>query len=175
MQVLDVAEKLFRIDTIASWALRLCLAYNYTSEWVAERPKEDEWGTLYGACDKLLEQGFIRRIIRASYAGIYVDEYQDCSVGQHNLVLKLARDLPCRVLGDPLQGIFDFEGQNPIDWVRDVEGNFERLGILRVPHRWINADAGELGEWLRRAREQLEEGQPVDLGRQDRSRFRLGS
>ena len=164
MQVLGVAEKLFRIDTIASWALRLCLAYSHTSEWVTERPEGDEWGTLYVACDRLIEQGFIRRIVRASYAGIYVDEYQDCSVEQHNLVLKLARDLPCRVLGDPLQGIFDFEGQNPIDWVRDVGGNFEQLGILRVPHRWINADAGELGEWLRRAREQLEEGRPIDLG-----------
>lgn len=165
MQLIGVGEKLYRIDTIASWALRLCLSYSATSGWTEDRPANGaRWNALYHACGALLDQDFIRRILRASYAGIYVDEYQDCSVGQHTVILKIARDLPCRVLGDPLQGIFDFEDQVPVDWVRDVEGNFERLGTLEIPHRWVRAGAPELGDWLRGVRAQLERGQPVDLG-----------
>ena len=114
MRVLGVSEKSYRIDTIASWALRLSLSYSGTSGWEIDRPDDNEqWGALYEACARLLDHEFIRRIVRASYDGLYVDEYQDCSIAQHGIVLKLARDLPSRVLGDPLQGIFDFGGQNP--------------------------------------------------------------
>jgi hypothetical protein len=37
-----------------------------------------------------------------------VDEYQDCSLDQHELICLLSEILPCRILGDPLQGIFSF-------------------------------------------------------------------
>lgn len=164
MHLRGVSDRLYRIDTIASWALRLSLSYSATSGWTEERPANSErWNALYAACGALLDQEFIQRIVRASYAGFYVDEYQDCSVAQHNIVLKIARDLPCRILGDPLQGIFDFEGEHPVDWARDVEGHFERLGTLEIPHRWDRAGAPELGEWLQGVRSLLEQGQPVDL------------
>ena len=110
-----------------------------------------------------LDHEFIRRIVRASYDGVYVDEYQDCSVAQHGIVVKLARDLPSRVLGDPLQGIFDFGGQNPVNWPRDVEANFVCLGVLDVPHRWIQVGADGLGAWLDNIRQCLEQGQPINL------------
>ena len=164
MRVLGVSDKFYRIDTIASWALRLSLSYSGTSGWEIERPDDNEqWGALYEACTRLLDHEFTRRIVRASYDGLYVDEYQDCSIGQHGIVLKLARDLPSRVLGDPLQGIFDFGGQNPVDWARDVEANFVCLGVLNVPHRWIQAGTDDLGGWLNDVRQYLEQGQPINL------------
>lgn len=164
MRTLGVSDKLYRIDTIASWALRLSLSYSGTSGWDDERPADNErWSALYEACSRLLDQAFVRRIVRASYDGLYVDEYQDCSIAQHGIVLKLARDLPSRILGDPLQGIFDFDGQNPVDWARDVEGTFQCLGVLEVPHRWIQAGAGDLGTWLQNVRARLEQGEPIDL------------
>ena len=163
MRELRVPSGACRIDTIASWALRLCLSYAGASGWAVRRPEGDQWARLYDACRALLDEEFVRRIIRASYGGLYVDEYQDCSVAQHRLVLGLARDLPCRVLGDPLQAIFDFEEAGPVDWDSEVLGNFERLGELEVPHRWIQAGRPALGVWLRRARSALEERQPVDL------------
>jgi DNA helicase-2/ATP-dependent DNA helicase PcrA len=100
--------------------------------------------------------------VRASYAGLYVDEYQDCSSAQHDLLLKLARDLPCRLLGDPLQGIFDFDGQ-PVDWERDVYPTFECLGQMETPHRWVRAGTPAIGSWLRTVRHQLEQRRPLDL------------
>lgn len=164
MRTLGISDRLYRIDTIASWVLRLSLSYSGTSGWSDERPVNNErWSALYEAGSKLLDYAFVRRILRASYDGLYVDEYQDCSITQHGIILKLARDLPSRILGDPLQGIFDFDGQNQVDWARDVEGHFQRLGALEVPHRWINAGAGDLGTWLQNVRARLEQGLPIDL------------
>lgn len=164
MRELGVCDRAFRVDTIASWALRLSLSYPATSGWTIERPAADQWSQLYQACSLLLDSGFIRRILRASYAGLYVDEYQDCSAAQHELVLKLARDLPCRLLGDPLQGIFDFNGQS-VDWERDVYAAFESLGQLVTPHRWNRAGTPAIGSWLGAVRRQLEQGQLIDLTR----------
>ncbi len=159
MCALGVSDSLYHIDTIASWSLRICLSYSQTSGLQEERPANNQqWSALYEVCTRLLDQAFVRRLVRASYDGLYVDEYQDCSVAQHGVVLKLARDLPSRILGDPLQGIFDFDGQNPVDWTRDVEGGFERLGVLDTPHRWIQAGADGLGRWLREVRTNLEQG-----------------
>jgi hypothetical protein len=163
MRQLDVRYGACHVDTIASWALRLCLSYGLSSGWNTERPDRRQWVQLYRACSDLLEIPFIRRILRASYDGLYVDEYQDCSAPQHQLVLKLARDLPCRILGDPLQAIFDFDDSSAVDWRIDVETNFEPLGGLEIPHRWIRAGRPGLGAWLQRTRRALENGQPIDL------------
>lgn len=164
MRELRVFEKCYHIDTIASWSLRLSLSYSSTSGWNIERPPSDfEWNRLYETCCQLLDEAFIRRLLRASYAGVFVDEYQDCSVSQHRIVLRLARDLPCRVLGDPLQSIFDFNGQETVSWAPDVESTFELLGELNVPHRWRRAGAPALGDWLWTARQCLEQGHSIDL------------
>lgn len=164
MRELQVAGKCYHVDTIASWSLRLLLSYSSTSGWNIERPASDhEWNQLYETCYQLLDEAFIRRILRASYAGVFVDEYQDCSVSQHKIVLRLARDLPCRVLGDPLQSIFDFNGQETVSWAPDVESTFELLGELNVPHRWKRVGAPALGDWLWSARRCLEQGHAIDL------------
>lgn len=164
MRELSVPSGLYQIDTIASWALRLSLSYKSTSGWLTERPKNDEWGGMYAACASLLQKPFIRRIVRASYAGIYVDEYQDCSTRQHAIVAGLALDLPCRVLGDPMQAIFDLDGQELIDWERDIEGaGWKELGRLKSPERWNRANAPKIGEWLHSVRQRLEAGEPIDL------------
>jgi len=119
---------------------------------------------MYSACVELFDEPFIRRIVRASYGGLYVDEYQDCSTRQHEIVRALARELPCRVLGDPMQAIFDFDGEEIVNWDEDVvAAGWKQLGKLNVPHRWNRANAPEIGEWLHRVRQKLEAGEPIDL------------
>ena len=163
MRELSVPSSAYRVDTIASWALRLCLSYPGVSEWTVQRPAGQQWTTLYHACGALLDHPFIRRILKASYGGLYVDEYQDCSTAQHQLVLRLARDLPCRILGDPLQAIFDFANESPVDWDGEITTNFESLGQLETPYRWLRVRQPALGTWLQAARSTLEEGGPLDL------------
>ena len=139
------------------------------------------WNDVYAAMSNLLQKNFVRRGILNSYAGIIVDEYQDCTIPMHQLIVQLKRLLPCRVLGDELQGIFGF-GEDPLIGWSDVEGEFAHdLGALETPHRWIKADNEPLGRWLldtrpefRQNREPDYRGSPIerrtvpysDLGRQ---------
>ena len=165
MIALGVPSSKYQIDTIASWSLRLCLAYPKTSGWRAEHPTDKQWNKLYECCSGLLEKQFVRRVIAATYAGIYVDEYQDCSDLQHTLVCAFAEFLPCRILGDPMQAIFDFGGDDgkPVDWAVSVYPTFTCLGQLETPWRWKTAGDPKLGAWLKKARETLEQGQKIDL------------
>jgi DNA helicase-2/ATP-dependent DNA helicase PcrA len=91
-----------------------------------------------------------------------VDEYQDCSPLQHEIVLKIADILPTRILGDPLQGIFDFEGSEIVNWQTHVRPHFNELPSLNQPHRWSKKNP-TLGKWLLAVREKLEAGQQIDL------------
>lgn len=165
MNTLGVPASKYQVDTIASWSLRLCLAYPKTSRWKAEHPTSKQWNTLYECCSGLLAKQFIRRIVAATYAGVYVDEYQDCSDLQHSLVCAFAEFLPCRILGDPMQAIFDFGGDDgpPVDWAVSVYPTFTCLGQLETPWRWKMAGDPKLGAWLKKARETLEQGQKIDL------------
>lgn len=162
MNLLGVPSSKYHVDTIASWALRLCTAYPKNSAWSIENPSAKQWNDLYNACCRLLEKSFIRDVIRATYSGIYVDEYQDCSELQHLLVCALAEVLPCRILGDPLQAVFDF-ADKPVDWDKSIYPIFQRLGVLKTPWRWHKTGAYELGEWLKDARNSLEAGMKIDL------------
>lgn len=167
MTALGVPSSKYQIDTIASWALRLCLAYPKTSGWKAEHPTAKQWSKLYECCEALLEKPFIRRVVAATYAGVYVDEYQDCSYLQHDLVCALAAFMPCRILGDPMQAIFDFGGDDgkPVDWDECIHPSFIRLGQLEIPWRWHKAGNPDLGDWLKTARESLDQGKKIDLSR----------
>ena len=148
MRQLSVPSGACRVDTIASWALRLCLSYPGASDWALQRPEGKQWAALYRACGVLLDHQFIRRILKASYGGLYVDEYQDCSTEQHQLVLRLARDLPCRILGDPLQAIFDFEEERPVDWAGEDPGEIRAPWAARHPP---SLDSGGTGRARRLA------------------------
>src|SRR5690606_32140404 len=76
MTALGVPSSRYQVDTIASWSLRLCLAYPKTSGWKTENPTSKQWNKLYECCAKLLGEKFIQHVVVATYAGVYVDEYQ---------------------------------------------------------------------------------------------------
>jgi hypothetical protein len=163
MTALGVAASKYQVDTIASWSLRLCLAYPKTSGWKTENPTSKQWSKLYECCSGLLGKNFIRHVVAATYAGVYVDEYQDCSDLQHSLVCALAEFLPSRILGDPMQAIFDFDEGKPVDWDASVYPTFVCLGQLETPWRWEKAGEPKLGAWLKEVRKKLEQGQKIDL------------
>jgi DNA helicase-2/ATP-dependent DNA helicase PcrA len=77
------------------------------------------------------------------------------------MVKALSRVLPVCVFGDPLQAIFDFKGQQPVDWQAHVFPVFGKAGELKHPWRW--KDNTQLANWLREMREGLEQGGEIDL------------
>ena len=161
LQKYGVSKEKFHVATIAGLGLRYASAYPSLSGLRVASPSGADWPLVYEATIELLRHRVMRDVLERSYSGVYVDEYQDCSLPQHEIVITISEILPCRLLGDPMQGIFDFS-EPTVDWRRDVVPFFERLPDLATPHRWLTVNP-ELGRWLAEARTQLISGSPINL------------
>jgi hypothetical protein len=118
---------------------------------------------VYGAATKLLGSKCIDSVIKASYSGVFVDEYQDCTRLQHDLICALTNLLPCCVFGDPLQSIFGFSGNPLPDWDKEVLRAFPIVAEFRQPWRWQKVNNQTLGEWLLKCRVDLQDKGEIDL------------
>ena len=154
----------YHVDTIAGWCLRASTSFPQRSGLdTSIRLSGVDWNDVYRATVRLMQSGAVSSVLHASYCGVFVDEYQDCSREQHAVIRLLADELPCCVFGDPLQGIFDFGDQDPVDWESDVYPTFPMEAELKVPWRWKNAGNEPLSDWLSQIRKGIEDGAPVDL------------
>ena len=154
LATLDCDRELASVETIDGWALRYALAFPGTSGVSGYPTTDQDWRELREGAARVLELGAVQRMLRLSYEGCYVDEYQDCTVSQHVLVEKIADVVACRVVGDPLQGIFDFAADPAPTWSQ-VEASFPALDQLSHPWRWEGKNEA-LGIWLQELRTQLE-------------------
>lgn len=155
-----VAPRDVRVDTIAGFALSWTAAFPATSGW-STRHEEPDWGALHPAAIKVLSRAPLRDAVRRSYRGVIVDEYQDCDVQQHDLVLLLADTLPVRILGDPLQGVIAFAGDR-VEFEL-VEHDFPILDApLDEPWRWAPTNPA-LGQELLDLRNRLLTGETIDF------------
>lgn len=167
MKKLGVASAAFRVSTIDGFVMRLIAMFPMRSAFdprILEigNPGND-YPAIRAAALGLLQDGHLSTALRATYARVIVDEYQDCNLVQHSIVDALAHDLPTVVLGDPMQAIFGFAGNRLVKWDRDVVPRFPSVGELSTPWRWINAGKEELGLWLLQTRAELQAGRAVDL------------
>ncbi|GGC93597.1 hypothetical protein GCM10011396_46140 [Undibacterium terreum] len=62
-----------------------------------------------------------------------------------------------------MQAIFNFRGNELVDWNNNVLAQFPSLGELQTPWRWINAGTERLGRWLLNSRLILAAGGAIDL------------
>jgi DNA helicase-2/ATP-dependent DNA helicase PcrA len=144
-----VPSRKYHLDTIAGWAWSWVRMYPRTGGYVGSDLAD--WATVYPAMLNLLQKPFVQQGILNSYSGVLVDEYQDCTAQMHVVIAEINRLLPCRVLGDDLQGIFGFK-EELVDWSDVVSAFSNNLGTLETPHRWIEAGNEKLGHWLLGAR-----------------------
>lgn len=157
----------YRLATLDGWAIRLASTFPMRSKidpaaLLLAHPGSN-YPSIRNAATSLLVDGHVADVLAASYARVIVDEYQDCSERQHVMVAWLAQTLPACVLGDPMQAIFGFGGDNLPDWDTEVLTYFPLTAELATPWRWINAGAPELGDWLLQARSLLLAGNQVDV------------
>ncbi len=159
---LNPSAKNIQVETIDGFILKYVASYPKTSGWCGSSDNL-MWDEIRICGINVFRKKFIKQIIKNSYAGLYVDEYQDCSLEQHAIVIELLSVLPVRVLGDPLQGIFNFKNNKIVDWEHDVKSSFDTIGRLEVPWRWNNAENPELGGWLYDVRQCIINNQTILL------------
>lgn len=167
LQRARVRTSAYRVTTIDGFAMRLIGTFPHRSghnpRILEVNDPRNDYPAIRIAASQLLRARHVSEPLRATYARLIVDEYQDCSMVQHAIVDALAAELPAAVLGDPLQAIFGFAGNQLVHWQAHVEPRFPTVGALGIPWRWRNAGTEPLGLWLLQARAQLQGGQGVDL------------
>lgn len=156
----------YSVETISSFAQKLVLSF-YTGDDI---PPQDDTKNYYPFIIKkateLIKVKPIRNVIASSYKGLFVDEYQDCTLNQHKFILLLSNIFPTRILGDFMQGIFDFHGETLVDMTNyeHMQG-FSVTHELLQPQRWLNGNNSSLGEDLKKIREHLIKGEEIDLSK----------
>lgn len=158
---LRVPSSKYHVDTIAGWSWGWVRRYPANGLYLGSN-QIAIWNDVYKAMANLLRKEFVRQGILNSYAGVIVDEYQDCTTPMHQLIVDLKQLVPCRVLGDDLQGIFGFRGDNLVDWNEVKKAFPTNLGALETPYRWIKAENEPLGRWLLDARSDFRQNREPD-------------
>jgi len=121
-----------------------------------------DWDAIVSKATTLMGVAWMHEMVRATYGAVYVDEYQDCTILQHEFISAIGKIIPVEVLGDPLQGIFRFGGMRIVDWEKDIKPSFAEGEGFDTPWRW-SKDAPDLGKWLAEVRVTLLAGNGIDL------------
>lgn len=158
----SVSTRRFRLATIDGWALRLVSTYPFRTGSVIDLTANIDYLFVRELAANLLTSHALNDVLNATYSRILVDEYQDCSIRQHTIIVALAEQMPTCVFGDPLQAIFGF-GDDPLAAWSTVTATFPQIGELDIPWRWKKVGADDLGNWIRVVRQQLETTQPINL------------
>lgn len=153
-----ISSDKYRVETIDSYAQKYVNAF-YAGTDVPEQDNKEYFPFIIRKATELISINPIKDIIKLTYAGLFVDEYQDCTKTQHGFIMRLAEILPTHIVGDPLQGIFDFK-EEIVDFNNDLPG-FEKYE-LDTPWRWKDTNP-ELGESLKKIRKKLENKEDIDL------------
>lgn len=159
IQKSDIDSAIFSIETISSFAQKYAHAF-YTQPDMPDQESKEYHSFVIVKAVEILKSPTVKKVIGASYSGLFIDEYQDCTTDQHAMILALSEVLPTHVLGDPMQGIFDFNG-DAVDFEKHLSG-FDEFPELTTPHRWCReGNSRGLGETLKIYREKLNSGQPI--------------
>ncbi len=156
-----ISSSKFHIETISSFAQKYVHAFYMGNDMPNQDDNKNYFPFIIKEAIELFKLNQIKNTIELSYDGLFVDEYQDCNQNQHEMIMCLAEILPIRILGDPLQGIFDFNGDGLVDFDEDLN-DFEKYE-LETPHRWHKHQKHELAEALKTMREALENKKCINL------------
>jgi hypothetical protein len=151
----------YSIETISSFAQKYSHAF-YTKGDIPEQDAKGYHAFVIQKAEEIFRSPLVKRVITTSYEGLFVDEYQDCTKGQHAMITALSDILPTHILGDPMQGIFDFNG-DVVDFENDLN-EFYIFPDLFIPQRWYRkGNSSGLGDILKEYREQLKLQKPISL------------
>lgn len=152
-----VPKNKYNISTIAAFCIKWCMAYNQNARFDktlsplnGRTESRKYYEQIYRGSKTIFTYNWSGKILQCTYSGVVVDEYQDCTQEQHEIILAINHFLPVRVLGDPMQGIFSFAGPL-VDW-NNLE--FNVVNIATKPWRWSSTNP-LLGDYLTEVRKQF--------------------
>ena len=159
----NVPSKHYRLSTIAGWAISMVTMFPERCGLIHDPLRRPDYLGIQTAVARLCHSGDVAKEITATYSRLLVDEYQDCSASQHQIVTGLAKAVPTVIFGDQMQAVFGF-GDDPLaDWDQEVCRVFPTIGELQTPWRWNRAAAEDLGQWLLVQRHSLIGRRQIDL------------
>jgi DNA helicase-2/ATP-dependent DNA helicase PcrA len=171
----NIPSSKYRVFTIAGFCLLWCKSFPRTSaidQNLDPLRKEDTkqyYAQLYKGAELIFQHLWALDVIRRSFSGLIVDEYQDCLVEQHKVFLALSKVLPVRAFGDPMQAIFGWAGE----LVDLYNLKFPQVKVITEPWRWSSTNP-ELGQWISEKRLILEKallGSPQYIDFYDKQNF----
>jgi len=163
LRTFEVPSAGYHVETITGWAFSMVRAYpSIAGMVVPETPDWTDSQSYIEGATRVVKSNAMMMVNTASFAYVFVDEYQDCNESHHDFVLALEASVPqVVVVGDRLQGIFGFS-QPIVDWDSQVAAHFTPLVLEHFPHRWHGHNE-ELGQWLLELRTGLVDGGTFDL------------
>ena len=153
----------YHVETITSFAQKYVLSFYTGTDIPAQEDSKNYYPFILEKAIELFKLKPIRRIVLVSYKGLFVDEYQDCTIEQHALIKSISKLFPTRVLGDYLQGIFGFKGETLVNMNDPNQFSEYTTFKLETPWRWIKGENENLGQNLVSIRDLLEKNEPIDL------------
>lgn len=163
MQKFDVSGEQVFIRTIDSWSYDLIAHFpDLAGIAVTDAPDWTISDEYHRAAARAARSRAMTRMLGVSYTHLFVDEYQDCLIDQHELVVAVGKTIPTAVFGDPLQSLFNFGKNLPVDWDSGVVPIFPAVKLDYSPRRW-EPNHKALGSWLIMIRKNLINGEPIDL------------
>lgn len=134
MAELKVDTMKYHVETITSFVQQYVLAYTKAEDLPDQKDSKPYFAAVMDKAVILFSNKHILDVVKLTYAGLFVDEYQDCNERQHQVIMELATVLPTHVLGDELQGIFGFDGR-AVSFANDLS-EFILFDLLKKPWRW---------------------------------------
>ncbi len=154
LKKLNASSHKYHVETITGFAQKYVLAYYNGDDIPPQENSNDYYPFIIKNARDLFQKKTVKRTVKYSYNGLFVDEYQDCTKPQHEMLMVLSEILPIHILGDPMQGIFGFNEQL-VDFENDLN-DFEETEELGKPWRWDKDGNNEqLGDDLKKIREIL--------------------
>jgi superfamily I DNA/RNA helicase len=154
----------YEVETISSFIQRYVLAYNHNKTIPSIEDSKKYYTFLNDSALRLFKSIILSDVIKSTYSGLFVDEYQDCTKKQHEIIKILAELIPTRILGDFLQGIFEFnEPTVDLTSISEMDGFVQNSFELTQPQRWLNGNNTTLGNELKAIREKLIKKEEIDL------------
>lgn len=150
----------YTIETICGFAQKLVESFILKNR-IPEQDSAEYFPFIINTALELFKKKAIKNVIVANYKGVFVDEYQDCTKSQHQLISIISDILPTHILGDPLQGIFDFNNEELVNFDLDLKDYICTTELVN-PWRWYKSNP-LLGEDLKKLREEIQNNNCVHL------------